>query len=629
MTNAGPADAAALSLTNDLPPGVTLISAAGDGWDCTGGGPVVCTLPALGVEPAAPVTITVSAPSAEGDLVNFAAVSSETSDASPADNAAETTSHVSASADLALTQFGTPEAVCPGQPITYTVNVFNSGPAAADSVTVTDTLPDGASLISVTGSGWDCSGTSPLICTRGTLAPGAAPSIVISLGASAGAGPSTNSAVVASSSFDPSTIDNSFSASVTVNSTPDTPVASNSGPACEGELVQLSTPALAGASYNWTGPNGFASDLQNPSFSATFAAEGLYSVTVTVAGCSSAAGTTTVDVRALPSAAVSGDATLCLGGTTQIQAVLTGTAPWTVQWSDGVTQSGVAASPAVRTVGPVSTTVYTVTAVSDAFCAGGATGSATVTVGDPVAAPVLTAPSSVEVNTEGVMASVPLHAGSTYAWTLTGGTITGGQGTAQITFDAGTPGTTMILQVTETNTTCLSPAAEARVQVDFLDVPPAHPFHDFIAAIARNDITAGCQDGTVYCPEASNTRAQMAVFLLKSKFGADHVPPPATGNVFDDVQPGDFAAAWIEELASLGVAAGCGGGNYCPRSARSRWQMAIFLLKARLGAPTFLRPPSTSSTTSRPTSSRSPGSRTSTTATSRAAPGRPAQLLPG
>ncbi len=132
----------------------------------------------------------------------------------------------------------------------------------------------------------------------------------------------------------------------------------------------------------------------------------------------------------------------------------------------------------------------------------------------------------------------------------------------------------MVLQVTESNTTCVSPAAEARVQVDFLDAASAHPFHDFVVTIALNGVTAGCQDGTVFCPDAPNTRAQMAVFLLKSKFGRSHVPPPATGTVFDDVQPGDFAAAWIEELASLGITGGCDADNYCPDQAvtRGRWR---------------------------------------------------------
>jgi hypothetical protein len=76
----------------------------------------------------------------------------------------------------------------------------------------------------------------------------------------------------------------------------------------------------------------------------------------------------------------------------------------------------------------------------------------------------------------------------------------------------------------------------------------------------------------------------MAVFLLKGKFGSAHVPPPATGTVFGDVHPGDFAADWIEELAGLGITGGCGGGNYCPANPVTRAQMAVFLLKSEHGS---------------------------------------------
>jgi hypothetical protein len=63
-----------------------------------------------------------------------------------------------------------------------------------------------------------------------------------------------------------------------------------------------------------------------------------------------------------------------------IQAALTGTAPWTITWSDGVTQTNITSSPATRTVSPTITTNYTVTAVADALCVGTSSGSALVTV---------------------------------------------------------------------------------------------------------------------------------------------------------------------------------------------------------------------------------------------------------
>jgi hypothetical protein len=84
---------------------------------------------------------------------------------------------------------------------------------------------------------------------------------------------------------------------VTVNPAPATPTATNGGPYAIGQTIALFTPTVASAFYAWTGPNSFTSPLQNPTIpGATAANAGVYSVTVTVSGCTSAAGTTTVVV---------------------------------------------------------------------------------------------------------------------------------------------------------------------------------------------------------------------------------------------------------------------------------------------------------------------------------------------
>ena len=207
----------------------------------------------------------------------------------------------------------------------------------------------------------------------------------------------------------------------------------------------------------------------------------------------------------------------------------------------------------------------------------------TAVVACPFDAPAITAPVSAPPATAGLAASASSGAGHTVTWTLTGGTLDSGQGTNAIGFTSGDPGTTMVLAVVDALGDCTVPAPDALVSVDFLDVPPSDLFHDFVNTVSRNGITAGCGGGD-YCPATAVNRAQMAVFLLKSKFGADHVPPPATGSVFTDVPQGAFAADWIEELAALGITGGCGGGDYCPTAAVTRAQMAVFLLKAHLGS---------------------------------------------
>jgi len=61
--------------------------------------------------------------------------------------------------------------------------------------------------------------------------------------------------------------------------------------------------------------------------------------------------------------------------------------------------------------------------------------------------------------------------------------------------------------------------------------------------------------------------------------GADYIPAPATGAVFADVPADYWAAAWIEALAAEGITGGCGNGSFCPDAPVTRAQMAVFLVK--------------------------------------------------
>jgi len=116
----------------------------------------------------------------------------------------------------------------------------------------------------------------------------------------------------------------------------------------------------------------------------------------------------------------------------------------------------------------------------------------------------------------------------------------------------------------------------------FADVPVNHLFYSYVEKITARQVTAGC--GPVnYCPDSGVTRAQMAIFLERSLRGSTFLPGSPTG-MFADVGTGHWAAAWIEQLATDGITAGCGGGNYCPESVVTRAQMAVFLLKSKYGA---------------------------------------------
>jgi hypothetical protein len=48
---------------------------------------------------------------------------------------------------------------------------------------------------------------------------------------------------------------------------------------------------------------------------------------------------------------------------------------------------------------------------------------------------------------------------------------------------------------------------------------------------------------------------------------------------FSDVPTNYWAAAWIKQLAAEGITAGCSAGIYCPESPVTRAQMAVFLVR--------------------------------------------------
>ncbi len=126
----------------------------------------------------------------------------------------------------------------------------------------------------------------------------------------------------------------------------------------------------------------------------------------------------------------------------------------------------------------------------------------------------------------------------------------------------------------------------------FPDVPE-DVFYPFVEILLHNFVTAGggCGAG-MYCGEDGVLRQQMAVFLLKARYGGAFAPPPASGTAFGDVDAGNPFAPWIEELSRQGVTGGCQASPplFCPTSPVNRQQMAAFLLKMRNGS-AYLPPP--------------------------------------
>ena len=138
--------------------------------------------------------------------------------------------------------------------------------------------------------------------------------------------------------------------------------------------------------------------------------------------------------------------------------------------------------------------------------------------------------------------------------------------------------------ISATGRTVYAATASGVFQFDrsFLDVADADPFWTAIDAAAMNSVTAGCGGGN-FCPRVPVSRASIAAFLLRGKYGPAYEPPPATGVVFSDVPAYSLAAVFIEQLFAEGITSGCGGGAYCPVAPVTRAQFAVFLLKTEHG----------------------------------------------
>jgi hypothetical protein len=120
----------------------------------------------------------------------------------------------------------------------------------------------------------------------------------------------------------------------------------------------------------------------------------------------------------------------------------------------------------------------------------------------------------------------------------------------------------------------------------FQDVPPTAYYFDAVNILYNKGITAGCSTNPLdYCPNDTLTRAEMAIFMVRSIFGNDNFTYTLTP-YYNDVPSNSFGFQWIQKLTDLGITAGCGNNDYCPNDTVTRDDMAIFLVRGRIGSAT-------------------------------------------
>jgi gliding motility-associated-like protein len=186
--------------------------------------------------------------------------------------------------------------------------------------------------------------------------------------------------------------------------------AGNDGPHCVGETLNLTATNLVGATYSWTGPNGFVSAVQNPTINnVTVAAAGVYTVTISIVApiaCTSTSSTTVV-INPLPVVTVNSPVT-CVG----VPTTLTANGATSYVWSSGQATNTISA--------PGTSASYTVTGTTNGCTS---TAIATVTTSAP---PVVNFSSDVTSGCNALnvnfTADTTGNAGATYTWLFGDGT---------------------------------------------------------------------------------------------------------------------------------------------------------------------------------------------------------------
>jgi len=158
-----------VTVTDTLPAGLTATAMSGTGWACTLGSPLTCTRPDGLAFNALYPTITLSVnidPNAPSSVTNVATVSGG-GDTNPANNSAsDFTSIATPVIDLRVTLFAGPGLSVGDTNRVFRFGVENAGNVPSSGpVTVTAAVTTGLTVVSMSGTGWNCT-LSTLSCTR-------------------------------------------------------------------------------------------------------------------------------------------------------------------------------------------------------------------------------------------------------------------------------------------------------------------------------------------------------------------------------------------------------------------------------------------------------------------------------
>ena len=124
---------------------------------------------------------------------------------------------------------------------------------------------------------------------------------------------------------------------------------------------------------------------------------------------------------------------------------------------------------------------------------------------------------------------------------------------------------------------------------EFSDVPSTATYFAAVNLMFGAGITTGCVESgdpatRSFCPDDDVTREEIAAFIVRAVTGtvtpAIYNPAP----YFQDVPASNPFFPHIQKLMDLGITTGCSQSPalFCPSDTIPRWEMAIFMVRARL-----------------------------------------------
>ena len=282
------------------------------------------------------------------------------------------------------------------------------------------------------------------------------------------------------------------STSVVVNPVPSSPTAASNSAVCQGSTLNLTASNIPGASYNWTGPNGFTSSSQNPVINnVPVANAGVYNVTATLNGCTSSPASTNVVVNPLPLAPLaSNNGPLCVGSSISLSAGAINGASYSWTGPGGFSSSS--QNPTIPNAAANATGTYSVTATVNGCT--GAIGSTSVVVNTILPPPILSSNSPLCVGST-LNLSASSAAGATYSWTGPNGFSSISQNPTISNITLSTSGS---YSVTATGNGCTSSPGSISIVVNPIPASPSTGSNSPLCEGSNISLTASSIGGAAY-----------------------------------------------------------------------------------------------------------------------------------